>query len=288
MTQAENKPALNGFEQHGIKHSSASSVNLWSNAPDVYIANKLMGVTWPPNPAMFRGIECENAVVNVLTHDWAHDLAIETAVKQFNKKCVLWPDREKVAKEEATLIGCFEQAIIALEGFGKPTFMEGDQVKTNLMCNGDGWTLPIIGFLDLMYPQHKKIIDLKTSLKMPGRDKEAEAKQAEEEGLEADDIIIYKLSPEHNRQACIYAKSMEDQGYEVEFLYCTPKKHGFAKPNNVDGTLADIKTILNRQEKFLSISKDPQVLADIIPVNPTTFYWGSDAAAEACRKLYNL
>jgi len=26
---------MNGFEKHGIEHLSASSINLWTNAPDV-------------------------------------------------------------------------------------------------------------------------------------------------------------------------------------------------------------------------------------------------------------
>jgi hypothetical protein len=253
----------NGFELHNIKHSSASSINTWANAPDVYIAQKLMGRAWPGSPAMHRGIQTESAAVNILSHGWDYEKALKTALNEYSRQTSLWPDREKVEKEAEAIPGCLEQAFDALAEFGKPTFVQNDQVKIELMCNGDGWTLPIIGYLDLFYPEQNLIIDLKTTLRMPN-----------------------VMSIEHNRQACIYQKAYE--GFEVKFLYVTPKKAKILEPQNIDETLSEIKTLLNRQERFLRISDDPKFLADIVPVNPNSFYWGGEAAENVRKELYKL
>jgi hypothetical protein len=264
MTQAQKqeKPT-NGFALHGIGHSSPSSINLWANAPDVYIANKLMGVNWPGSPTMHRGIQVENAAVNVLTHDWAYELALETAMREFGKQTVMWPDRDKVDKENEAIGGCLEQAIEGLLELGKPHFVEGDQIKIELQCDLGEFELPIIGFLDLFYPDEKLIVDLKTTLRMPS-----------------------VMSIEHNRQAQIYQAAYPD--YKVLFLYVTPKKHAFLEPYDAEKTLADVKTILRRQEKFLAMSDNPQVLADCVPVNPGSFYWSGEAAEAARKELYDL
>lgn len=263
MAAKKKEKQKSGFEMHGLGHSSPSSINLWANAPDVFIANKLMGVNWDANPAMWRGIEAESAVVNVISHDWSFEKATKQALKGFEKKTCLWPDREKVDKEAKAMVGCIEQAIEVLLEYGKPSFDENDQHRIEILCKGDGWELPIIGYLDLYYPDQNLIIDLKTTLKCPT-----------------------KMSPEHNRQAAVYSKAMGD--IDVAFLYVTPKKSALLRPDNVDETLAEIKTLLNRQERFLRLSDDPQFLADIIPVNKGSFYWGSEQAQKCCKKLYGV
>lgn len=255
--------AKNGFELHGIGHSSPSSINLWANAPDVYIANKLMGVNWPGSPAMHRGIQVESAAVNILTHGWEYEKALKVALREFEKQTVLWPDREKVEKEAEAIGGCLEQSIEALLEFGKPHFVENDQIKIELDCDLGDFSLPIIGYLDLFYPDEKLIVDLKTTLRMPS-----------------------VMSIEHNRQAQIYQLAYPD--YEVKFLYVTPKKHKILDPYEPEKTLADVKTILRRQERFLRLSDNPQVLADCVPVNPGSFYWGGEAAVTARKELYDL
>jgi hypothetical protein len=58
---------MNGFEKHGIKHLSASSINLWTNAPDVWVASYLFKKRTPMGAAAMRGICTEDAVANTLT-----------------------------------------------------------------------------------------------------------------------------------------------------------------------------------------------------------------------------
>ena len=38
---------MNGFEKHNIDHLSASSINLWANAPDVWVMQYLHGKRTP-------------------------------------------------------------------------------------------------------------------------------------------------------------------------------------------------------------------------------------------------
>ena len=76
---------MNGFEKHGIKHLSASSINLWINAPDVWVASYLFGKRTPMGAAAMRGICTEDAVVAALTGEANRDTALKAALDKFDK-----------------------------------------------------------------------------------------------------------------------------------------------------------------------------------------------------------
>jgi hypothetical protein len=44
-----------GFIKHNIDHLSASSINLYANAPDVWVVSYLFGRRTPMGPAAWRG-----------------------------------------------------------------------------------------------------------------------------------------------------------------------------------------------------------------------------------------
>lgn len=97
------------------------------------------------------------------------------------------------------------------------------------------------------------------------------------------------MSMEHQRQAAIYAKGSK---MDVKFLYITPKKTQFLECEDVAGTLAEIKDILNRQERFLRLG-DKDMLAGIVHYDPSTFYWNGQACnpadwGKAVKKRLNL
>ena len=58
-----------GFTKHGLTHLSASSINLYANAPDVWVVSYLFGRKTPMGPAAWRGICTEDAVVQILMGD---------------------------------------------------------------------------------------------------------------------------------------------------------------------------------------------------------------------------
>ena len=238
---------MNGFEKHGIKHLSNSSISLWESNPAQWVMSYLLKEKRPSSAAMWRGIAVEDGVVVCLDGGSLSD-AVAAALARFDKE-ITFAD-EKSEKERAAIAPMIELAVAELEQYGKPQFsIDGSQQKVSITCKGDGWKIPIIGYLDLVYPDHGLVVDLKTTMRMPSA-----------------------MTQSHKRQRCIYQRCLGGN-QQVKFLYVTPKKSGWLEDGDVDAELATVKAHCNRLERFLSVSDDPQYLASIIPVDPTHFYW---------------
>ncbi len=251
---------LSGFEIHGLNHSSASQINQWSGAPCAWIANKLLGYRFPTSDAAIRGTVIENAVVNILANGWAVEDAKAQALAEFNKECAL-NNADSVEKNRAAIEPIIDLLVAELAPLGVPEFNNGAQKKVELTCKAENFTLPIIGFIDLHYPQHKLVVDIKTTLRMPS-----------------------EMSASHGLQCAIYQKFFGD--HAVKFLYATPKKAEWKEIDDPAPYLAEAKTILERQERFLRVSPDRNVLASIVPIVRDSFYWNG---AEGVRQeIYGL
>ena len=238
---------MNGFEKHGIKHLSNSSISLWESNPAQWVMSYLLKEKRPSSAAMWRGIAVEDGVVVCLDGGTLTD-AVAAALARFDKE-ITFAD-EKTEKERAGIAPMIELAVAELEQYGKPSFsIDGSQQKVSITCKGDGWKIPIIGYLDLVYPDHGLVVDLKTTMRMPSA-----------------------MTQSHKRQRCIFQRCLGGN-QQVKFLYVTPKKSGWLEDGDVDAELATVKAHCNRLERFLSVSDDPQYLASIIPVDPTHFYW---------------
>ena len=120
--------------------------------------------------------------------------------------------------------------------------------------------IPVIGFLDLVFPEAGLVIDLKTTGRCPS-----------------------VMSAEHQLQRAIYQKAKGNQA--VKFLYVTPKKTNLLEDGDPNELLGRAKTQITRMERFLR-SGTKRDIAGVIPVNPNTFYWNG---AEAIREeLYGI
>jgi hypothetical protein len=91
-----------------------------------------------------------------------------------------------------------------------------------------------------------------------------------------------EMSREHQRQRAIYQHAHGN--YQVDFLYVTPKKAEFKADGDVRQILGEIKTLLNRQERFLRLG-DKDLLTSIVPVIDS-FYWSGFQATRS--ELYGL
>lgn len=241
---------MNGFQLHNQQHTSASSINAWHAAPDVWISEKLFGFKRPVGAAAHRGNAVESALVNILAYGVDQHEAVAQATAVFNEKTALLGD-DNTDKERAIIAPCVAHGVAALAEYGKPHFeVDGQQNKIELICNGDGWSLPVIGYTDLNYPQHGLIVDIKTTTRAPS-----------------------KMSSEHNRQAAIYRKASGNT--QVRFLYLTPTKAVWQECEDVAGTLAEIKSILNGQEEVLR-SLDREALTAWHGVYQKMFSGGRD------------
>lgn len=250
---------MNGFERHNQNHTSPSSLNMWIDAPCAWVAKYLYGQKFAFGVAPQIGVLVEKVVANALIDRMSLDDAIAEAEKEFNKNNALNVS-EKDRARVADIRSMSELAYEILKPYGKPDFNGDDQHKIELKCKGDGWELPVIGYLDFYYPDQGLVIDLKTTLRMPST-----------------------MSDAHKRQQAIYSKSLGNCG--VKFLYVTPKKAALLENENEGDTLAEIKAVLNRKERLLRMH-DAETLKDIVPVNLSSFYWNG---AENIRKdLYGI
>ena len=247
----------NGFQKHGIKHLSASSINLWTNAPDVWVAQYLFGKRGPMSAAAMRGICTEDAVVAVLQGKNA-DGALDAALEKFDQTFPIGD--EKTTKERAMIQPCMELAVQELEQYGEPEFPEEGQEKISITAKTDDYEIPVIGYLDLVFPKHGVVIDLKTTGRCPS-----------------------VMSAEHQLQRAIYQKAKGNQ--IVKFLYVTPKKTNLLEDGDPSEILRKTKTQITRMERFLR-SGTRHDIASVIPVNPNTFYW--NGAEEIREELYGF
>lgn len=246
-----------GFTRHKIDHLSASSINLWSNAPDVWVMQYLHGLRTPMGAAAWRGICVEDAVVQTLMGD--HERAgIDQALAKFDKRFPIGD--EKTSRERARIEPMVQLAIEELMEFGKPEFPEDEehpQEKISITAKGEDWSIPVIGYLDLVFPQHGVVIDLKTTGRIPST-----------------------MSPEHQLQRAIYAKAKGNMA--VKFLYVSEKKTSMLEDGDPTEILGKAKMQIGRMEAFLRTLDREQAKA-IVPLSPSSFYW---QGAEDLRKEF--
>lgn len=246
-----------GFARHNIDHLSASSINLWSNAPDVWVMQYLHGIRTPMGAAAWRGICTEDAVVQILMGE-SETAAIDQALDKFDQRFPIGD--EKTSVERRRILPMTQLAVEELIEFGKPEFPEDEeqqQEKISITAKGEGWSIPVIGYLDLVFPQHGVVIDLKTTGRIPST-----------------------MSPEHQLQRAIYAKAKGNMA--VRFLYVSEKKTSLLEDGDPTEILGQAKVQISRMEKFLRLLDKDQA-KEIVPLAPNSFYW---SGAEDLRKEF--
>lgn len=255
---------MNGFERHGLKHTSPSALNMYAECAGAWAARYLFDKKFSFGAAPQIGILVEDVCARVLTKEATFDQALKLAQDKFNKDNALntsAKDRQRINDIEAMAT----LALKELEPYGSPQFdncvINGrKQQKIVLNCNGNGWVLPVVGYMDFVYPDEGLIIDLKTTLRMPST-----------------------MSDAHKRQAAIYCKGAGNK--QARFLYVTPKKAQFHDLEDPAPILENVKAILNRQERMLALN-DAETIRQIVPVNTGSFYWnGSEGIL---KELYGL
>lgn len=246
---------MNGFQKHGLAHSSPSSINLFAAAPDVFVCEKLFGLRGPMSASALRGIVIEEAVVNVIARGFTQEAATTAAIKRFSKE-TMFSGSDKVEKEKEVIEPSIAIALAELKQYGEPEFSTPDkQDKIELLCKCPGFEMPVIGYTDLPFPKMGVIIDLKSTHRLPS-----------------------EMSSAHKRQCAVYQKASDNKS--VKFLYVSAKKAVWHELSDISETLAEIKGILIRQERFLSLG-DKELLRDIVHFDPSSFYW---SGAESNRK----
>jgi hypothetical protein len=247
-----------GFDRHEIGHLSPSSINLWTNAPALWVAEKVFGYRRDPAPAMTRGIVVENAAVAVLRLGDSIEDASEQALSDFDAAFPV--STPASVKERALIEPMICVAVDALISYGIPEPADdGGQHKIELVCNCGDFKIPVIGYLDMVYPEAHKVVDLKTTQRIPS-----------------------KMSPEHQLQRAIYARARRDD--DVSFCYVSNSRFMFLADGDVDAILARVKYHVRRLEAFLRL--DREQMQAIVPLNDANYFF--TGAENILTDLYGL
>lgn len=237
---------MNNFTQHGITHLSASSINAYAEDPAYWTAKYLLGAKFPFSAPARGGTIIEKAIVECLQGK-DKTKAIDDAIAEYNK-ATIFEKSDAVTKWSNAMRDMIEAGVSELSPYGTPKFeLDGSQKKILIDCNMGEYKVPVIGFLDLFYPEKKVVVDIKCTFRCPS-----------------------EMSPSHKRQAAIYQLSNLD--CQIGFLYLTPKKTQWFWVQDVAEQITEIKGIIRRMNGMLGVG-DAQKIKEIIPI-VDSFYWG--------------
>lgn len=244
----------NNFTRHGITHLSPSSVNMFAESPDAWVARYLLGHKFTFAPAARGGTMVEDAVVHILQGADMQSV-IDTTLAEYRKANLFTTDK-KVETWSESMPEMIRLAVKELEQYGKPEFEDfGEQKKIGICCNMGDYIMPITGFTDLDYPQHNLVVDLKCTQRIPS-----------------------EMSDAHKRQGAIYKQAT---GRDVKFLYVSGKKAVWHDVGDVTDILSEFKGIVARMNALLSL--ETEKIKELVPVIDS-YYWSDDMALR--KELY--
>lgn len=250
---------MNAFETHGVDHLSPSSINAWLNCPSLWILEKLLKHRSAMGAAGHRGTATEVGVsAGLFDHKLTPEECTAKATPVYDKLTALSGDPKRDS-ERGVIPGMVKQGL-ALREHGVP-FMPNDtprygaEAQHKIEIRLEGVSVPIIGFLDWLYPD--EVLDLKTTLRVPSA-----------------------MSETHLRQATVYKVAHPDR--RIRFFYVSDKraeKHTLTRPQ-YDVALRELIGGAQRLERFLALSADPLELAAVVPHTSDSFYF-SDPLTKA-------
>ena len=239
---------MNPFQAHGIEHLSASQLSTFCADPSYWLATKILGLRTPASYAMERGKAVETGIVAGLKGATVEE-AQAAALRAFDDAGMYGGLTGDSEKERDAIPGMVEQGIAALVEYGEPDFPEdGSQhrIEFNIRFgDGDHETIPLIGFLDLVYED--RIIDIKSTLRVPS-----------------------EMSFSHRLQAAIYAKEAGNR--DLAFCYISPKKSALLRPENIAADQQLVRNIVKRMAAFLALG-DSETLREAVPVVFDSWSW---------------
>lgn len=188
-----NITTTNSFERFGINHLSASSLNLWKNAPGIWSIRYLAKIKDAGNPAMWRGSAVENGLTALLRGQKLQQ-ACDAAHQSFSLNCQSAPADALQIEDEEGLITCMVEQCAKWQ---PPSDLNAAQLKVEYFF--DPVPIPVIGYLDFAFDGID--VDLKTTKACPSTPRH-----------------------DHIRQVSIYRAARNRSG---GVLYVTGKRHAY-------------------------------------------------------------
>lgn len=242
------------FEKHGIKHISASSLNLYKAQPSLWCGKYLLGWKDEVGPAAWRGSAVE-AGLDLALYDRSapFEAVAEKAFERFDLDAQ-GEITDKIDKERAAIPDFIKQAFEGASEWGIPN---ARQFKLEAWI--DGITVPLKGYADYVFDDF--IVDLKTTFRMP----------SEPQG-------------NHSAQVAAYWKAT---GKVPRLLYATPKKWAVYEltPEQCDAAWDDLRRAAFALRSMLAKADDGADALGMFAPDFDSFYW-ADSTKAACVEAF--
>ena len=243
----------NPFAVHGINYLSPSSINTYINDNALWVARYLFGVKSSSGASAVRGIATEAALADKYEKKTFDFKYLDMHFMSLCAESGIDLGDTKTAKEKKLL-----------EGFGKvidENFnydnLEAYQEKVSVQL--DTLPVPIIGYIDFRFAD--KIVDLKTTTRMPTRPTEAQKRQ----------MALYSMA---------YPKS------SVDLFFASPKEHKIFTLKNLSVYKKQLEKVALGIQKFLSVSNDKHEIASLTYPNLDSWLW--TGMKEEASKIWSL
>ena len=253
------------FEQHGIDHLSASSINEYIANPSRWILRVSGFRDDFGSPAMWRGIALDQAITKMLFSDLSDLRTIQFALEAYRDRLDeavnngIPVNYGKAEAEQHALEAYMHLAIPHYRQLGTPTAAQ-QRIKLEI----EELPIPIIGYTALTYPN--QIRDMKTVSRMPS---------------EVPDFTL--------RQMAIYSAATGIEDVQLDYIHVTKTKEQLIskKAVHLDRHLMVVKRAALNMMRLLSISPDIADVAQVLMPDLSDWRW-SDAEREAARKLWRI
>lgn len=241
------------FKVHGINYLSPSSINTYINDQSLWVARYLFKIKSLTGASAVRGIATEFVLADKYEKGVFDYNLLDVKFMSLCAESGIDLGDIKTAKEKNLLKG-FGSVID--ENFDYEN-LEAYQEKVEVPI--DDMPVPIMGYIDFRFKD--KIVDLKTSTRMPTRPTEAQKRQ----------MALYSMA---------YPNS------SVDLFFATPKEHKKFTLKNLTLYKKQLRKVALSIQKFLSISDDKHELASLMYPNLDSWLWSG--MKEEANKIWSV
>ena len=241
------------FKAHGINYLSPSSINTYINDQSLWVARYLFKIKSSTGASAVRGIATEFVLADKYEKGVFDYNLLDVKFMSLCAESGIDLGDIKTAKEKNLLKG-FGSVID--ENFDYEN-LEAYQEKVEVPI--DDMPVPIMGYIDFRFKD--KIVDLKTSTRMPTRPTEAQKRQ----------MALYSMA---------YPNS------SVDLFFATPKEHKKFTLKNLTLYKKQLRKVALSIQRFLSISDDKHELASLMYPNLDSWLWSG--MKEEANKIWSV
>ena len=243
----------NPFKAHGINYLSPSSINTYINDTSLWVARYLFKIKSSSGASAVRGIATEFVLADKYEKGVFDYNLLDVKFMSLCAESGIDLGDIKTAKEKKLLK---DFGTIIDENFDYKD-LEAYQEKVEVQI--EDMPVPIMGYIDFRFKG--KIVDLKTSTRMPTKPTEAQ-----------------------KRQMALYSMAYPDSS--VDLFFATPKEHKRFTLKNLTLYKKQLRKVALSIQKFLSISDDKHELASLMYPNLDSWLWSG--MKEEANKIWSV